>query len=294
MITFALGTPTPIVKEWGTAAQLDQFMDFTSLPTPDNFIVVDNSGNLVNTAGHWLNTFNASAPGNGYYHDATNIAPAINSQSVYYMYGLDNNNGQHRMPFNRVDYYLDRIQTDFPSTCDPNTFTLYRSIVDQGTGNLLTQTPLIDCVADFQVAFGLDPNGGVVSNPLLPPMGNEVSPIKWQTNLAGMTAAQIQAQLREVRIFILFQEGLGNISKDPSFKFAGILNLGDQDIANALDSADYPVGGNQFQQLSIAALPGAPGSLLSSFTPLGTDQQYRWKIIEMAIKPMNLINLTTR
>jgi Tfp pilus assembly protein PilW len=294
MITFASGTPNPIVKEWGTAALLDQFMDFTSLPTPDKFIVLDNNGKLINTAGHWLNTFNASAPGNGYYRDATLISPAISSTSVFYMYGLDNSTQGHRMPFNRVDYYLDRIPVDFPSSCDKNTFTLYRSVVDQNSGQLLTQAPLIDCVADFQVAFGLDPNGGTVSNPSLPPMGDAVSPIQWQKNLAGMNAAAIQATLREVRIFILYQEGLGDTSKDPSFRFAGILNLGDQAIANSLDSANYPAGGNQFQQLSLAALPGAPGSLLSSFTPQGTDQQYRWKIIEMAVKPMNLINLTNR
>ena len=55
-----------------------------------------------------------------------------------------------------------------------------------------------------------------------------------------MTALQIQQQLREVRVFILFQEGLGETSKSPGFRFSGILNLGDQDIANSLDSANYP------------------------------------------------------
>ena len=137
------------------------------------------------------------------------------------------------------------------------------------------------------MAFGLDPSG------------NNTQPIQWQANLsqqawmqnyiAGnqMTASQIQQHLREVRVFLLYQEGLGDTSKSPSFRFSGILNLGDQDIANGLDPADYPAPPNNFQQWSAAALPGA----LSTFTPSGARLQYRWKILEMDVKPMNLMNL---
>ena len=89
---------------------------------------------------------------------------------------------------------------------------------------------------------------------------------------------------------MLYQEGLGDTSASSgqgssNFRFSGVLNLGDQDIANSL-------GGNYTTniQLSSSALTGA----LSSFAPAGADRQYRWKILEMAIKPMNLLNLTTR
>jgi hypothetical protein len=97
---------------------------------------------------------------------------------------------------------------------------------------------------------------------------------------------------------VLYQEGLGNTSTSPgnassNFSFSGTLNLGDQDIANSLDPADYPA--NTFQQYSSSPLAGTLSrGALSTFTPTGADLQYRWKILEMAVKPMNLLNLTTR
>jgi hypothetical protein len=280
-------------------------MDFTSGPPADNFIVLDNNGNLVlNQAGKWLNTFNASAVNTGYYNNAASLCgpPSVppNTQSVYCIYGLDNSTTGHTMPFNRVDYYLDRIKSEFPTSCDPNTFTLYRSTINQANGQF-NQTPLIDCVADFQVAFGVDPSGGTSAT------GDPGAAIQWQANLlqqpwmpgysanTPMSAAQIQQYLREVRVFILFQEGLGDTSSSSDlsshFRFSGTLNLGDQAIASSLDPADYSATGTNFQQLSSAALPGTPNSLLSYFTPAGSDQQYRWKIIELDVKPMNLLNL---
>jgi type II secretory pathway pseudopilin PulG len=293
---------TAKVKEWGGTAP-DQFMDFTAGPPADNVIVLDNNGNLKPNGGQCCYAFNAS-----YFNDASAFGPPANG--LYYMYGIDNSTGAHRMPFNRVDYYLDRIASDFPSSCDQHTFTLYRSTVDQVTGQLKNQTALIDCVADFQVAFGVDPSGQTSAT------GDPVAAIQWQANLLQqpwmqnyvanqqMSAQQIQQYLREVRIFILFQEGLGDTSKSPSFRFSGYLNLGDQAIANSLDPsypppplpAPPPANANVFQQLSSAPLADSPQPQLSTFSPAGSDQQYRWKIIEMDVKPMNLLNLvnTTR
>jgi type IV pilus assembly protein PilW len=272
MVTNAGGTPT--VKLWGVTA-LDPVMDFT---TGDRFIALSNNGTLQVNAGSWCYTFNASAPNTGYYSSTAPGATAIgspNAQQVYYMYGLDNSIGAHTMPFNRVDYYLDKIAADFPtSSCAASTYTLYRSTINQATGALV-KAPLVDCVRDFQVAFGLDNSAGAL-------------PLVWQQT--PPTAAQVQQQLREVRVFVLYQEGLGDTGKSPGFRFSGTLNLGDQDIANSLDPGNYPA--NTFQQWSAAALPGTPQ--LSHFTPAGPDLQYRWKILEMSVKPMNLLNLITR
>ena len=268
---------SPVVKLWGITA-LDPVMDFT---TGDRFIVLDNNGILQPTAGGWnCFTFNASAPNTGYYANASAIG-FPSSQYVYYMYGLDNNVGVHIMPFNRVDYYLDRIAADFPSSCAASTYTLYRSTINQTNGTL-NKTPLVDCVRDFQVAFGLDTSAGTL-------------PLVWQQT--SPTALQVQTQLREVRVFVLYQEGLGDTSTtsgqgSSNFRFSGILNLGDQDIANSLDPGHYP--SNTFQQWSPTPLPGSPQLNAGGFTPSGADLQYRWKILEMAIKPMNLLNLTTR
>jgi hypothetical protein len=282
MITNPSGNP--IAKCWGGAA-LDPVMDFTSAPTysanPDNFIALSNYGTLVKAAaGTWLFPFNGSAPSQGYYGNISgiltgNIAPPTVQGQVYYIYGLDSNSGAHVMPFNRVDYYL-ASNPNPPKSCPPYTLSLYRSTIDQATGGL-DATPLIDCVRDFQVAFGIntDPSGNAS------PPGTFI----WQSNLlqnalfaagipntnnnAQMTAAQIQMYLREVRVYVLYSEGLGDTSSstgstnpNSNFRYTGTLTLG----------SDLPTP-------------------LSTFTPTGAQQQYRWKIIEIDVKPNNLLNL---
>jgi hypothetical protein len=208
-----------------------------------------------------------------YYADATGIAGGLDDTKVYFIYGLDGNSGGQRMPFNRVDYYLQRVAGEFPSSCAPNTYTLYRSVIKQSDGSKAGE-PLFDCVKDFQVAFGLDkavPEGKIDS---------------WADNLAGLSAQNIRDRLREVRVFIVYQEGGGggNVASGSTFRFSGTLNLGDQDIAHSLDSANYPAVPNTFQTLSSAPLSGS----LKTFTPAGDEAKYRWKVIELAVKPMNL------
>ena len=246
-------------------------------------------------ANNWCFPFVGAVGPPGYYFSVglsaavlPPTAPTTGDQWVYYIYGLDSSAGVHRMPFNRVDYYLgNNVNFPSPKSCAAGTFTLFRSTIKQADGTLIT-TPLIDCVMDFQVAFGIFPNG----------VNTQPQAIQWQANLLQqpwmqsyggankpMIASQIQSYLREVRVFLVYQEGLGDLSKSPSFRFSGFLNLGDQDIANSLDPADYPQVPNDFQQWSPAIMNGA----LSNPTPSGQQLQYRWKVVEMAVKPMNLI-----
>lgn len=257
---------TPTVRAWGGTA-LDPVLDFK---TDDRFVMLDDTGRLLQpAAGTWTPyIFDGLTPSAGYYANAA-IAAGLPPQNIYLIYGLDTSTGAYRMPFNRVDYYLDKDPTQFPSSCAASTYTLYRAVINQADGKT-NPLPLIDCVRDFQVAFGLDTNA-------------DGSVDSWTKNLTG-DADTIRTRVREVRIFVLTQEGTGDVGKNPSFRFSGILNLGDQDIANSLDSANYPA--NTFLTLSRTALPGSPQ--LSTFTPTGLDTQYRWKVLELAIKPLNL------
>ncbi len=241
----------------------DSAMNF-SVTTPRQWFTVVNGDGVLQSC----NTWEAN-----YYGDATTISGGLDSTKVYFIYGLDNNSGAHRMPFNRVDYYLERVAGEIPSSCAPSTYTLYRSVIKQADGTKIKK-PLLDCVKDFQVAFGLDkavPEGKVDT---------------WTNNLTGLTSDDIRKRLLEVRVFILYHEGGGDVTSGTGFRFSGTLNLGDQDIAHSLDSANYPVPPNTFQTLSPAPLTGAPQ--LSRFTPAGNDAQYRWKVVELAVKPMNL------
>lgn len=279
-------TTTFQVKAWG-GATLDPNADFTSTEG-DSFIILDNGGALQPAGGgvgFTTYTFNGNTPTSGYYQNTSNgtaLPTPPNNQSVFFLYGIDTNAGVHRMPFNRVDYYLDRVTGQFPSSC-ADSYTLYRGTIIQtgaSAGNR-TSTAVLDCVRDFQVAFGLDTNndGAVdtwVADLINPQAG--VTPVQ--------TAADERTKVREVRIFILYHEGTGDVTDKAGFRFSGTLNLSDQDIAHSLDSVNYPAPPNNFKTLSSGALTGTPD--LSSFTPAGSDRQYKWKVLELSIKPMNL------
>lgn len=249
---------TSTVKVWN-----DTTIDFVN---GDRLIVTDDTGKLLPVGPGGGATFTTYTYGG--------VAPiAAPLTSMYLMYGLSAAN--IRMPFNRVDYYLGTVTT--PNSCAPNTYTLYRSVLDQTDGSQ-SPTPLIDCVYDFQVAFGLDTDAD-----------GAVDSRGWVDNLAGMSAATMRTQVREVRIFILYHEGVGDVSKAADFRFSGILNLGDQEIAGSLDAAYFgSPPANTFQTLSSAALTSAS---LSTFDPATLNAQYpqfRWKVLQLAVKPMNL------
>jgi prepilin-type N-terminal cleavage/methylation domain-containing protein len=283
---------TPSLIQWG-----DPSMDFAA---GESFIILDNNGYLQTTNGGPYYSF----AGSYYSPGGWNSMPCPpSSQHLYYLYGLDENGGApHVMPFNRVDYYLAK-NNNAPSSCAPYTLTLYRATINQSDGSL-NATPLIDCVRDFQVAFGVDTD----------PTGNNNPPgvLLWQSTLlqnvlfqngvpnmangTAMTAANIQQYVREVRVFVLYSEGLPDTSSSPDFRFSGTLNLGDQQIASNLDPADYTPTGTNFQQLSANALAGSGGATPPQlnppgYTPTGLGLQYRWKIIEIDVKPNNLLNL---
>jgi prepilin-type N-terminal cleavage/methylation domain-containing protein len=247
----------------------------TNLVTGDHYILIDAAGVLQqgSAPGVWDNTFNSGAP-----------PAALGSGLLGFLYGL-NTSSIGAMPFNRADYFLDN--QNLPSYCAPGTFELYRGYVNQTTPvnagdpqvGQLVATPLIDCVEDFQVAFGIDPSGA------------GTSPILWQSDLTQtyiglmdsstlMTPPQLQQFLREVKIFILYQEGRGNVSTSTGIGSSGTISLGDTATATTGLTNNIhlnPLGGNTFT-------PGDPA--VAATCPQCT--QYRWRVKEIDVKPMNL------
>ena len=139
----------PQVMQWGGSTQ----SNFNGAPSADRFIVLNGSGNLILSGANYCFTFDT-----GYFTNAASKATNFNnalstpmtaSSGPYYLYGLDSNTTGRNMPFNRVDYYLD--SANVPTSCS-GTYTLYRATYKpDGAPDL--QTPIIDCVKDFQVAF---------------------------------------------------------------------------------------------------------------------------------------------
>lgn len=85
--------------------------------------------------------------------------PAGSSQTqTYVIYDIDANNSLN-MPFNRADYFVG-IPAAMPTRCASGTGVLYKAVLSQsGTFDANNTTPLLDCVADMQVIFGLDMDG---------------------------------------------------------------------------------------------------------------------------------------
>jgi len=221
--------------------------DDLNLTGSDTVIAIDETGKL-RICSNWQNA-----------NDNSSLPVPERDGDTFVVYGV--HSSTMRMPFNRVDYYLEQLGVDdnekssFPSRCFPGSFVLYRACIKHSGGGRNPQ-PLIDCVRDFQVAFGLDTDADRTVN-------------AWVADL-NLNAGEIRNQVREVRVFVLYHEG----QRDDNFWFSGTLNLGDAQIAN--DAG--------FQTLSSAPLTGA----LSTYTPTGDAVHYRWKVDKLSIKPMNL------
>jgi hypothetical protein len=160
---------------------------------------------------------------------------------IYLVYGVDGKTDL-RMPFNRVDYFLYK-DTTFPAKCNSGTYTLYRGLIKQADGTRDAQ-PLLDCVADFQVAFGLDVNNTGV--------------ITWTDSALPNFAPDIDYQLKEVRIFILLQEG--QFDRDYTYPSTTVL-IGDSDITL-----------KNFNLTTLSA----------------NYVNYRWRVYKLVAKPLNI------
>ncbi len=221
------------VKQWDSEA--------LSLKTDERFTIMDTSKKLIqdNSTKAWFLAYKDS-----YKDNASSLPSPSDNSSIYLLYGV-NPSEDLRMPFNRVDYYLSN--SGLSSKCDPSSFVLYRATVNHSDGKRRPQA-ILDCVRDFQVAFGLDTNGdGVVD--------------EWRQSLNIMdtngngTADELRKQLREIRIFLLVQDGI----RDADYSFQSSIILGDNNTGT-----------------------------LSTYTPSGDSRHYRWKVLKLTVKPMNL------
>lgn len=116
--------------------------------------------------------------------------------------GLTDDGTKPRAPFNRADYYITK-SLGVPSQCAPGTGVLVKSVMQHGNGALGAPIPIMDCVADFQIVFGLDTDGN--------------GELDTSTDsLLGMTAADIRAQVKVISAYILTHEG----QQDPKYDFS--------------------------------------------------------------------------
>jgi prepilin-type N-terminal cleavage/methylation domain-containing protein len=246
-VSYAGGVKT--ITSWGDPAR-----DFAAT---DRVIVIKNNLNatpatrelMVTSGGSFYAQFNTYS---------TIIRSPLNGDT-YQLYGVSTNN--LKMPFNRADYYIS-TPASMPQGCAPGTGVLYKSNISHSNGGYDPKIPLLDCVADMQIIYGVGSANSPVVN-----LYDNTTDFMTLVNTATDKAGTIRDQLKEIRVYILAQDG----KKDILYNYSSV-NL----------SSRVRVG---------ESINGIPvGRSFPLGTLIGSDyKHYRWKVYTIVVRPKNLI-----
>lgn len=139
------------------------------------------------------------------YRYTADFDPPTGSTETYIVYGVDKDTDL-RMPFNRADYFI-KVPATMPSACASNTGILYKGTLNHANGGI-TELPILDCVADMQVVYGLDNNE---DGEFRDGVGGDA----YSDDISGLTAKQIRTRVKEIRVYILAHEG----QKDAAYTY---------------------------------------------------------------------------
>lgn len=232
------------IKTWGGS---DDFTATNPGSGPDRLITLDAANHrlIASSTSNFSYSFTASdAPSASFIPDS----PDQN----YLVYGV-NTAGNLRAPYNRVDYYINRPAVrsngtnNMPDRCAKGTGILYKANLNHSGGGV-AQYPLLECVADMQVVYGLDTlSNGAVTN--------------INQDISALTAEEIRKQLKEIKVYILAHEG----QKDTSYIYPGTgsVQVGEPGQGRAYDLTQLDGIGSDWNH-------------------------YRWKVYSMIVKPKNI------
>ncbi len=185
-------------------------------------------------------------------------AYTLRPSEVYLLFGIGPDNTL-RMPFNRADYFI--FKNNVPARCASGTGILEKATLSHSDGKLSDYSPLLDCVADFQVVYGVDittPPDGIVDC-----YTNDLS-------AALITDAQnTRDKIKEVRVYVLAHEG----QMDRDYRFGNsTVRVGD---SSGLPRCD---------------ISGVDNILGRDFDLTGIPdwQNYRWKVYTLVVSSDNL------
>lgn len=207
---------------------------------PSDRVIVLSPGTLTSSAARNLIT-----PSGALFSAVTTHADTSSDKETRIVYGVDSDTSL-RMPFNRADYYVKRPSSGMPRRCAEGTGNLYKAVVHQASDAGMTYMPLLDCVADMQVIYRRDLNAdGVPENSI--------------QDISASNAQQIREQVKEVRVFILAQEG----QMDKNYvNSVNSIHVGDTGLGSDFNFATHGIT---------------------------NWQNYRWKVYTLVVKLDNLL-----
>jgi len=195
-----------------------------------------------------------------YANSTSNYQPR--PSEVYILFAIGDDSSL-RMPFNRADYFINK--NNVPSRCASGTGVLTKATLSHGDGKLSDYSPLLDCVADMQIVFGVDIT--------TPSADGQIDCYTNDLSKIGITmdAENIRNRVKEVRAYILAHEG----QMDRDYRFGNSKIMVGASNINGLIGCDASnvdkVLGREYD--------------LSGIT---NWQNYRWKVYTLAISPDNL------
>ncbi len=256
---------TPFLRLWGptTYSGIQPYDSSEDLRSFDRVIYMDPntkkisaaSGNNDKTLRSWLFTY----PPN----EASSYVTPTSTDPGMLVYGLQSKSSGTTadLPYYTVIYDVEGTP---PSTCASGTKSLLRSegAISGGSGN---PQPILNCVLDFQVAFGLDTNeDGTID--CWDNGGAEAS---------GYSSTTLRTRLKQVKVYILVQQG----SRDPNYTYSNP------------DTNDQGLAANQIRvgDVNLQSCPSTGGAAVGKIFPLNDQQRkYRWRVITITGTPRNM------
>ena len=230
----------PIIKKWNTTTDLAKDDRVITMTAENRRLVGTGMSNFSYTL---TESGGSLVPDSSYKPQSDSTSDSDN----YLVYGVSSTSNLS-FPYNRVDYYI-KTPADISPRCASGSGILYKAVLNQ-VGGGVTQYPLLECVADMQVVYSLDTS---------PDDTLGVDLHVNEDGLAGLTAKEIRQQLKEIRVYLLTQDGV----KDSLYKYPTSTILVGETFGNI-----------QFGRLF-------------DLTQVTDWARYRWKIYKLVIRPKN-------
>lgn len=228
---------------------------------PDQHNLIDSDYVIVVEPG--TNDTNAKTlvtSGTAFYTTYANITsspwPPLDDTETNLVYGITETGNAPRRPFNRADYFITTVDESgnsfVPERCAPKTGVLVKALMNHDATGTYMYMPLLDCVADFQVVYGLDIND---DGDFEDGVGGDT----YSDDISGLTEEDIRNQVKLLEVSVLAHEG----QYDPTYTYpSNTINVQGQ-------------SGN--------------GRILNMSTAIGsTWENYRWKVYTIILRPLNL------
>lgn len=240
----------------------------------DRVIAVRNNFNnssedriLLDSGGSFFFNYDA---GGGIHDDFLPSDPQ--GLQMHMVYGISPDGSSPRMPFNRVDYFINNPAGAVPPFCAPRTGVLTKGSVKHADGRY-EFIPMMDCVADMQIVLGWSMNSGesksedaVHEYSSMPETDYTVTAstpaVASQIKEWLMDPQGVREHLKLIKVYILAQEG----KRDRGYTYpqSFIDLIGDPRYGSVSLSRRYVFSADQ--------------------------RQFHWKLYQIIVRPKNLVS----